>query len=328
MALKQGLNTNGLPYREVDLFEQMLLDLKRYYGATVVAEKTHQHYVTFDAVHPITTAHINLRREISDLLIIVYSPKRHIARATFLQAKVARNGCGLKGAKFNFNGEYFQYYLLSQRPIFRCASCGFPYDILRNAYLSSIGSYGVFYKDANSNVDFAYQPADLLLQKPLSTNTKIWHFECDNSKTYYSPKGIPDLYCTYDIDVFEKELINLRLGSPITTNRRYWHYPHFLWHHLVDSIVSSNQSDDLIHEVMDGVDEFAEFLMLNEERFLSEDQEGAQNLRTYEEVRDLNIPLAEYNGDNAHSEGQLCQGSYSFALINVDKIHPNNYHTN
>ena len=323
MVLKHGLNNNNLPYREVDLFEQMLLDLKHYYGATVVAKKTHQHYVTFDAVHPISSAQINIRREISDLLIVVYSPSRHIARATFLQAKVARNGCGLNGAKFNFDGQYFQYYLLSKRPMFRCANCGFPYDVLRNAYLSSIGSYGIFYKDMSGKVNFAYQPADLLLPQPPYTNIKSWHFECDNSKTYYSPKGIPDLYCTYDIDVFEKELINLRLGSPITINRRCWPHPHFWWHHLVHSIVSSNQSDDLIHEVLMGVDEFDEFLILNEERFLSEYRERPLNLSAYEEVRNLNIPLAEYNEDNVRGEEQLCRGSYSFALINIDKIHPN-----
>lgn len=323
MALKQGLNRNALPYREVNLFEQMLLDLRLYYGATVVAQKTHQHYVCFDAVDPITKMGVYKRREISDLLIIAYSPSRHIARATFLQAKVARNSCGLKGTTFHFNGEYFQYYLLSQRPMFRCASCGFPYDVLRNAYLPSIGSYGVFYKDANSNIDFAYQPADLLLQQPPSTNTKSWHFECDNSKTYFSPKGIPDVYCTYDIDVFEKELINLRLGSPITIGCRYWPHQHFLWHHLVHSIASSNQSDDLIDEVMHGVIEFDEFLMSNRELFLSEGQEKLRNIEEYERVKDLNIPLAEYNGDNARGEEQLCRGAYSFALINVDKIHPN-----
>lgn len=321
MALKQGLN-NNVPYLEVDLFRRMLLDLKHYYHATVVASETHQHYVCFDAVDPITGANVNKRREISDLFIIAYSPNLRIARATFLQAKVARNNKGLDGNVFTFNGEYYQYYLLSQRPMFRCANCGLPYYVLQDAYLSSIGSYGVFYKDTNNKVDFAYQPAGHLIQLA-STNIKTWHFQYDNSQTYYTPKGIPDLYCTYNLDVFERELINLRLGSPLTIDRRHWPYPHFWWHQLARSIVSSNQSVHLINEVISGVGEFENFLIDNVERFLFDDQEGPQNIRNYEEVRDLNIPLVEYNEENAGSEEQLCRGSYSFALINVDKIRNN-----
>src|ERR1035437_4950827 len=95
-------------FTEIDLFQEMANILKTSYKVSFVRE-THKHMVNFKSV----TIAQTIQREISDLWIITFSPTKRIAKMTFLQAKFHRGG--LKDP-FEFNGDFFQYELLSNRP--------------------------------------------------------------------------------------------------------------------------------------------------------------------------------------------------------------------
>lgn len=318
---------------EVNLFRQMMLCFKFYYGATVIIDETHSRYVGFASTDPTTKQPIrNVTREISDLHIITYSPLLRVARETYLQAKVARNGYGLQAdGTFKFNGDWFQYDLLSRRPqllrplkkkpYYRC-SCNPLF--LSSAIFPSIGSYGVFYVDGNNQIDFAYQPANLLRLQ--SNNTTLCQFKIDtNLSKYGTPLNIPDLQYSYDADEFEYAVTHNLIGTPLQCGC----VPFCLRRNLFWDISNRENSLQILRETEDGLKEFTTFLLDNREIFLT-NHSNPDYLRHYQELnrftdysalpQNKEIHSREYN----NKEDDLCKGSVSLVLINTDAIMSNN----
>lgn len=317
---------------EVNLFRQMMFAFKFFYGATVIVNETHQNYVGFDTTNPKTNSpEHNKTKEISDLHIITYSPKRKIARETYLQAKVARGTDGLQpNGTFTFHGDWFQYDLLSRRPQLLYPSKKKAYwrlwcnpDFLHSAILPSIGSYGVFYQDQNKQIDFAYQPANVLnLQTPYTT---IGQF-CINTnlQKYNSPNIIPDLQYSYDVDEFEYAVTHNLLGSPLQLCRYYpcYHnYPIFM-DDIWAILHRFNNDDRQIEEVIDGFDEFEHFIREYEIPFGRNDNFGRYSELTqfteYTELPENNKEQIHRN--NEYNIDNLCKGSISLVLLNTDKL--------
>lgn len=107
------------------------------------------------------------RKELADLMFIVFSPRKREIRLTYMQNK--------KGATSyqSFKADLLQLYLLKNRPEIDSPTlpiCVFgDRRILSDARLPSVGSYGVFYKDISCNtIEMSYFPAsNLLPRKPI-----------------------------------------------------------------------------------------------------------------------------------------------------------------
>ena len=315
---------------EVNLFRQMMFAFKFFYGATVIVNETHQNYVGFDTTNPKTNSlEHNKTKEISDLHIITYSPSRKIARETYLQAKVARGKDGLQpNGTFTFHGDWFQYDLLSRRPRLLQPNKKKAYwrllcnpDFLHSAILPSIGSYGVFYQDQNKQIDFAYQPANVLnLQTPYTT---IGQF-CINThlQKYNSPNIIPDLQYSYDVDEFEYAVTHNLLGSPLQLCR---YVPCYHCYRIFRDnfwAFRFNNDDRQIKEVIAGFEEFEHFIIENESLFGRND-----NVERYSELTQFTeyTELPENNKEQIHRNNEynidnLCKGPISLVLLNTDKI--------
>ena len=322
---------------EVNLFRQMMLCFKLYYGATVVIDETHSRYVGFATTDPLTGQTIqNKTNEISDLHIITYSPSLRVARETYLQAKVARKGDGfLSDGSFKFSGDWFQYDLLSRRPHLLRPLKKKPYhrllcnpSFLSSAILPSVGSYGVFYIDGNNRIDFAYQPANLLRLQP--NNTSLCQLKIDtNLSKYGTPLNIPDLQYSYDADEFEYAVIHNLIGTPLQ-----WRcIPVCLRNNLFWGISDRANSSQILRETEEGLEEFETFLLNNREIFLL-NHDNHDHLRHYQELNmftdysDLphngEISPREYN----NQEDELCKGTVSLVLINTDKLVFSNFDIN
>ena len=334
-SLQKARRTKKGHLSELNLFRQMMRSFSSRYKAVVV-EETHQHYVHFIAGHTPLGKPIPARKEISDLLIIAYSPSRKIARETFLQAKVAREPDGLQpNGDFIFTGEKYQYYLLSERPLFDVPYFGLKdVSVLRDAVLPSIGSYGVFYEMGNNRVDFAYQPADKLIYRDFDAYGHV-ALEIDQRISKYNvPSLIPDLQYTLSVDEFEYAVTHMLVGSPVIFTRGFYYTPYdYLFHILIDNLQPS--SDAQYAHVIAGLDDFLAFWNDSREWFKA-DTRGEESLGRYKELAEF-IPREGRFGHIGEGrwgrndemgeppfEGEFCQGPISLILINVDEI-PDNW---
>lgn len=338
--LQSAAKTKKGNLSEVNLFREMMGVFRRYYHATVILDETHQKLVDFDTHNPYTTAVINKKtKEISDLYIIAYSPSRCIARETFLQAKVARGSSGLQGnGMFKFEGDWFQYDLLSRRPLIYPPRKGaafkgsYYHGLLRNAVLPSIGSYGVFYKDSNNLVDFAYQPANLLRLIRMQSNYNAEFHMDSNIPSLGHPHGIPDLYYTTNVDVFEDAVIRNLVGSPFVLQKSY-DYPYDWWHwydELYYKLVTNKKnSKDQIEDVIGGLEDFGRFVYQNREIFIQDGEEHSETLNRYRELGELrqynrgnnDYPnnIEEHTNRNSEdNNSDICRGPISLILLNTD----------
>jgi len=208
-------------YGEIKLFEKMSDILKNHYNVSFV-EKTHAHYVSFLS----KTIKKKVRREISDLWIIMYSKNRKIAKMTFLQAKFHKSKTNLP---FKFTGEYFQHELLSKRPqIYNIGKkYSFPPNILSFTDNDAIGTFGTFYFDCNNKIDFAYSVASFIKSRNVGTENKqtstplILPSITDNSCLIKLNKlSSIDVIATHSIDCFTNSVLGLMIGAEIQQNNK------------------------------------------------------------------------------------------------------------
>lgn len=107
------------------------------------------------------------RCELADLMIVTFQqrPKQWI-RLTFLQAKSERSIVTelCAGQSHAFWANYEQWDLLSNRPRIACAASmqSLPSNILSDALLSSVGSFGFFYLNDQGDYQIHYAAGDCL----------------------------------------------------------------------------------------------------------------------------------------------------------------------
>jgi hypothetical protein len=208
-------------FGEIELFREMQDVLKKKYKCILI-EETHQNYVSYTS--PSVSSLV--KKEISDLWIIAYSPKRKKSRMTFLQAKYKKRSHN-NSPTFTFAGDYFQYELLSTRPdIVNHNRFGFPTNILSFTNYHSIGTFGVFYYDSDNKLDMAYCIASHLLckNKPvkkgrycnrqlefplLSTCQALFIASCSTKM---------ELCSSLSVNIFVRSVLGLVVGAPIDNN--------------------------------------------------------------------------------------------------------------
>ena len=225
--MKACLNQDivGTTINEVNLFSAMYKVFKRNYKCTLI-EKTHQQQVFFKS--EIITIPDRIRREISDLWIISYSPKRNEARMTFLQAKFEKTKRPELFSCFKFKGEFFQHELLSKRPTIENTTTNkFPKDVLSFTNFNSIGTFGVFYYDDKNDIDFAYCIAsDIVCKTKASKNKQTTralafpYLPQNYYKLLVRNTNENELCESLSIDIFEYGILNLLVGAPIQNEKQ------------------------------------------------------------------------------------------------------------
>lgn len=216
--LHSALQISKPNLREEDLFVALLNYFNSNYPSATWLHKTHKYTVYFDCVDPRSgNRYYNNCREISDLLIIAYSPSRNIVKATFLQAKFSKKKKFTK--PYVFTGDAFQYFLLSQRPlVIDNHNPSYPQDILSNAQRDSIGSFGVFYKHKNQ-IDFAFSVASIIqIQSPKALKNVTLRFRYKRLQRMRYGLDI-DTLTIYGANKFERALLKLEVGTPLNLNQ-------------------------------------------------------------------------------------------------------------
>lgn len=206
----------GKRINEITLFREINSILSKRYSSTLI-EETHQHKIDFKS----KAINAFVSREISDLLIIVFSRKRKIGKMTFLQAKYEKTKV-FNGGRFSFKGDFFQYELLSTRPTIKSNSrkFTFPSDILSSSNFDSVGSFGVFYKDSKGSLDMAYAAAnELSAIAPVTTikqKSRMLYFPNLNANNFIikiQGTDVIELRATQSINCFTVGLLSLLIGG-------------------------------------------------------------------------------------------------------------------
>jgi len=168
-----------------------------------------------------------------------------IARMTHLQAKYEKNrGINPQANNFVFKLDDGQFLMMHNRlPLTRAGL--FPKDIFSFPLFSdSIASYGVFYSDLNGDFNMAYEVASLILypgvapyttrksidEHSFATTSDLWGYcnimvppmdimqrichRCEICWDYCC-EHMPELLSTVSVETFERELLELRVGTRV-----------------------------------------------------------------------------------------------------------------
>ena len=155
-------------------------------------------------------------RELADMMFVIYSHQKHQIRITYMQ-----NKRGVSDSKFR--ADLYQLHLLSQRE--RITSAKLPdclfgdRDILSNAILSSVGSYGVFYKYTKC-VEMSYYPACLISPcNPVGQSVaRMAKYDTSNYGAKHVINGHIECLGTPVLSNFGDSLISMQIGTPINSD--------------------------------------------------------------------------------------------------------------
>ncbi|MBB6342041.1 hypothetical protein HNP49_002209 [Pseudomonas fluvialis] len=205
--------THGLPHKEIPLFQAMHSALANLSGKFHI-EEYHgtSHQVTFTGNG--TYARTHARCELSDLMIVTYSPISRHVRLTFLQAKSERatlpSACGRA-----FSANLEQWFLLSTRPhIIGAGTFNPPSDLLSNAFLPSVGSFAFFFKNLIGDFQTYYAAASYMVP-PASYSQRYGKLQAIGPCIVVNKAGHAECLAACGNSSFAKSLYNLEIGTPI-----------------------------------------------------------------------------------------------------------------
>ncbi len=262
---------------EVPLFSEMKRSLQYAAaisnGSSLCIEKYHgnSHQVIFS---PATRGlRPTCRCELSDLMIIIFSPTLKQARLTFLQAKYEKQIRPFPCLN-SYEANIEQWDLLSNRPSIKGALSSFcpPRDLLSAAILPSIGTFAFFIELPNNNFQIFYVIASELSLARFPGNSKYCRLKpkaypicgTHNYCAYFSgghyssnsttPGSHNECLVACGNVAFADQLYRMKIGSPIgqhnssTAGTREWLGRTLS--HLIERNVAPNFDATLIREFM------------------------------------------------------------------------------
>jgi hypothetical protein len=214
-------------YKEVPLFQSLhkaLASLSNRFDVAEFHGNAHQVEFTGNGSY----ARTNARCELSDLMIISFSPSKRCARLTFLQAKSERAKVQLVHSH-NFSANLEQWYLLENRPFITGVGANFnpPNDLLSSSLLPSVGSFAFFYKDSTGAFQIYYASASYMIP-PGVYSQKNGRLRAKGRCMVQSSGGYPECLAASGNCAFAESLFRLEIGTPIdfsipqTTSTRRW----------------------------------------------------------------------------------------------------------
>ena len=278
--------------REVDLFDPFM-DSLRLLGNTF-AEKIHgRSIVEFDGYD---TGKYDCRCELADLAIFTYSLKKRIFRLTLNQVKLAK-----KYYDFENKPNYFfiqnrkQWLLLSKRSIFRPYKNRKTFDgnTLQNASLSSIGSFGIFYKAKEYIYEFKYFIANLLKPNPSLKGCKLY-FKGEYRKThFYNILHLKEIEGCESLHCFFCALQNGLIGSPI------------------NNLLNDNSFYESMLDILDSAKNSTDGLPSNLNNRIN------NNMRIINDVRKLIAELKDVTNEGVSNNSNFSNSRLKFSIRNL-----------
>lgn len=217
--------TSSLPrFGEIVLF-RCLMDALGSLSPKYAVEEYHgsSKQVYFDPLFP-WDGRTRARCELADLLIIWFSDNPEDAvRITFLQAKYERKNVQYP-YKHTYSANLEQWDLLANRPeIDGVGQFSIPQQMLSDATLPSIGSFGFFYR-ANATVELFYSSADCLCFPASKKHRRYYKLKAKSNvgvmRNY--PSGLTECIHTANLHDFGNALYSGLIGSPINDCSAGW----------------------------------------------------------------------------------------------------------
>lgn len=211
--------TSGKRMREVALFRTLM----RAFNALRPRFHVEEYHGTKSRIQfsgaPPWTRSARPSCELSDLAIVWLRGGK--ARVTFLQAKWSGKdyyGCDSDGyINESFRGDSTQWYLLNKRPSIAPTHSNFrpPENLLSDAMLPSVCSYGLFYEQAVNRYGFLYASADVVMcPRPTRPSAKVpLDLLTTNYVSGYSGRIEQKWACC--LSIFGSALHAGRVGTPI-----------------------------------------------------------------------------------------------------------------
>lgn len=220
-----SVESSSVPFGEVALLRALMRSFSALKPRFRVDEfHGSKHQVYFDTSKPWLRK--RARCELCDLLVIAYSVEQGVsARMTLLQTKLSHtrhDGLGLAGPKgvdhVNFQANYEQWDLLAARPTLIPTSVfAPPRDLLSAAAVPSIGSFGVFHRDAAASIGFFYASADCLAPAAVPSGSRGGLQTVTASTRSRSSGGLADITYCGSLAQFGASLYRLEIGTPVVT---------------------------------------------------------------------------------------------------------------
>jgi hypothetical protein len=172
---------------------------------------------------------IDARCELSDLLIIVFSPSAGAARFTFLQAKSER-AVPPNPPQWAYEANLEQWDLLAQRPDIQPVSKAFtaPKNLLSGALMPSIGSFGLFYQTGSSGYQLLYASADCLAPSIVHA-VRRGRLKPQGASFLRPINGFSERTLTWGNYYFARDLYGLKIGEPLLSNGQVVQSPGARW---------------------------------------------------------------------------------------------------
>lgn len=216
-------HTKGQSLNEIELFaklEDSFIFLKhscpRYAIGIIHGNRSHVSFeVTGDYVKDKKGTLII--RELADMMFAVASPKNKEFRIFFLQNKISHD----LPEKKKFQAELLQLDLLTFRPKFKTKE-NYDCSILHESKLSSVGSYGIFYREKESDgiqkYNMAYSVADIIKPMKKTGKSLTRKVRIDGLWGAYSTGEGGYMQCDSCLHLhsFAYEMLNMRIGTPIS----------------------------------------------------------------------------------------------------------------
>ena len=226
-----------------------------------------KHQIYFDTSKP-WLPRKRARCELCDLLIISYSTIEGLnVKMTLLQIKISQslypslgNG-GIFGVDHvRFPANFEQWDLLANRPLlFPTSVFAPPTELLSKAVVPSVGSFGVFHRNALKNVDFFYSSADCVA--PVGSPTTLrGRLETSVTSPYIRRiAGYIDVTYCASLFMFGYSLYRLEIGTPVVSTsdsgHMTYHEPLAGWirgileKHVSTSTASSGMADEVLSKM-------------------------------------------------------------------------------
>lgn len=206
--------THGQPSDEISLFNNLRSTFERLtkdFTIDVLHGSSHQ--VTFKSKYPWAPIKKPARCELCDLMVVTFRTNPLRIRLTFLQNKADKI---IGNLPLTFSADMLQWELLSEKP----QVCGIspfnpPPNMLSEALLPSVGTFGVFYRDTNSDYNMAYAIANVLgpIKKGKSQKRKLKYI--GNRGEIRTISGYNEITSTSTLAEFGHHLARMRIGTPI-----------------------------------------------------------------------------------------------------------------
>lgn len=245
--------TDGVFYYEDELITKLqdalyILGSTKYHGVAELIHGdrckisyqlgTHAKYPSYGMINPVDGKTESMTKqvtpffsnaddhvcELADMMFIIFDEKE--LRLLYLQNKRATNVPKIDG-ELTFKADIEQLMLLTFRPEINAQDgkafpeCAFDSNILANALLPSVGSYGVFYQE-KGQINMQYYPANRIYYNKHSMSEEpyvCFNLNREEPKFRFGEKREKDGYIESigekTLIGFGDELVDLHIGTPI-----------------------------------------------------------------------------------------------------------------